>query len=205
MARAMWRDAKPASETFVQTYLVRRGITLPPPPSLRFVPAQKHTDTSLYFPVMLAAVQSPSGEIVAVHRTFLAIDGTKKASVSRPKMMLGPCMGNAVRLGPVAPRLAVTEGIENALSVAQSHPGLSVWSALSACGMEKIILPPEVREVILCADRGERGESAARQAAKRFIEEKRVAKIVLPPEPHDDFNDVLMAQTRCPVEIVNAR
>ena len=41
-ARALWYKATPATDTAVETYLHARGITIPIPPSIRFLPAVKH-------------------------------------------------------------------------------------------------------------------------------------------------------------------
>ena len=52
----------------------------------------------------------------------------------------------------------VTEGIENALSVMQAMGG-SAWAALSESGVRALVLPAEVRGVVICADGDAVGES----------------------------------------------
>jgi len=70
---------------------------------------------------MLALVtRGTDGEPLAIHRTFLARDGSGKASVDPQKMMLGPCQGGAVRLAASAGKLMVGEGIETCLSAMQA-------------------------------------------------------------------------------------
>ena len=66
------------------------------------------------------------GTPLAIHRTFLARDGSGKAPVDPPKMMLGPCRGGAVRLGEPGDVLMVGEGIETCLAAMQAtgQPGL---------------------------------------------------------------------------------
>ena len=92
----MWKAALPAKGTPVETYLRSRSINIMPP-TLRYLPDAKHGPTGLTFPCMLAAVTVwPSKTVHAVHRTFLTADGSGKARVSEPKMMLGPCAGSAV-------------------------------------------------------------------------------------------------------------
>ena len=68
--------------------------------------------------------------------------------------------------------------------------GLPVWAALSTSGIRGVILPPGVREVILCPDGDAPGQDAAEAAAQRFIGEGRVARIASPPAGFD-FNDML--------------
>ena len=55
---------------------------------------------------MLALLHDLAGELVAVHRTFLAPGGAGKASVEPQRMTLGDVRGAAVRLYPAAPHLA---------------------------------------------------------------------------------------------------
>ena len=57
---------------------------------------------------------------LAIHRTFLARDGSGKAPVDPVKMMLGPCRGGAVRLGEPGDVLMVGEGIETSLAAMQA-------------------------------------------------------------------------------------
>ena len=95
----------------------------------------------------------------------------------------------AVRLGPAGPKVAVAEGIETALSVQQAA-GLTTWAALSTSGIRSLVLPPQVREVVLCPDADDAGERAAQAAAERFTAEGRAVSIAKPPAGQD-FNDRL--------------
>ncbi len=189
-ARELWRRAVPAAGTLVERYLHSRGITIPIPPTIRYLPDAKHAPTSLVLPAMICAVQRLDRRVYGVHRTYLSQDGTRKAGVEQSRMMLGRIAGGAVRLGPVAPKIAVTEGLETALSIVQACPNLSVWAALSTSGMRSLVLPPEVREVILAADADAEGEKAAIAAAARFVEEGREVRIAR-PATGNDFNDEL--------------
>ncbi len=189
-AREIWRKAIPATGTPVEIYLRSRGISLPPPPTIRFHPNLRHGPTGLLFPAMVAAVQGPDGKVTGVHRTFLLPSGGGKAPVSPAKMMLGPCTGAAVRLAVALPRLGISEGIESGLSVMQAAPGLPVWAALSAPGMKALAMPPGVQEVILLADGDDPGDRAAQRAAQEFLRQCKKARIARPPRGMD-FNDLL--------------
>jgi hypothetical protein len=188
----IWARSKPAAGTLVETYLRSRCITITPPPSLRLNPSLKH-QSGVYLPAMVAAVQDCDGKIVAVHRTFLAADGTDKANVEPNKMMLGPVAGGAVRFAKTAETLTVGEGIETMLSIAQARPELAVWAALSTSGLRALQLPEQVRKVFVCADGDKPGEDAARAAGLRFIREGRKALIVRPGAGWD-FNDLLRGE-----------
>jgi hypothetical protein len=185
----IWREARPAAGSPVALYLRSRGITIAPPPSLRFHPNLLHRPTGLYLPAMVAAVQDATRNIVAVHRTFLARDGSGKASVEPQRMLLGSSRGGAVRLAAAAPRLAIAEGIETALSVQQAT-AIATWAALSTSGMRGIVLPEIVDELLILADGDMSGEEAALAAAARFEREGRVVRIAKAPAGAD-FNDVL--------------
>jgi phage/plasmid primase-like uncharacterized protein len=194
-ARAIWRKTLPAEGTAAETYLRNRGITLPVPATLRYHPACRHTGTGLLLPCMVGAVTvAPGRDVVAIHRTFLTTDGRTKAPVTDAKKSLGPLAGGAVRLAAAGPVLIVGEGIETTLSAMQAT-GLPGWAALSAGGIRNLILPPlpMAAEVIIAADHDANGvgQDAARAAAARWLAEGRRVRIALPPEPGQDWNDLL--------------
>jgi putative DNA primase/helicase len=174
-AMHIWHETQPADGTLVASYLRARGITISPPPTLRFHPSLPHRASGTAWPAMVGIV-TLDRTILGVHRTWLTRDGSGKASIEEPKMTLGPISGGAVRLGPATEKLMVTEGIENALSVMQA--------------MQALELPEEVREVIICADGDAGGEEAARFAARRWQQQSKLVRIARPP-PGMDFNDVL--------------
>jgi putative DNA primase/helicase len=189
---AIWQSAVPADGTPVETYLRSRGLNKPPPSSLRFHAGLKHP-TSGIWPAMVALITRGTDDTpLAVHRTFLGRDGAGKAPVDPAKMMLGPCRGGAVRLGPIGDRLMVAEGIETALSAMQAT-GQPAWAALSTSGLRTLDLPAEVRDVIVLADGDEPGEAAASDCGLRWKREGRQVRIARPPRGAD-FNDLLVSR-----------
>ncbi len=143
---------------------------------------------------MVALVTRGSdGTPVAIHRTFLAIEGAGKAPVDKPKMMLGPCGGGAVRLGDPTDLLMVGEGIETCLAAMQAT-GNPAWAALSTSGMRSLDLPKGVGNVIVLADGDDGGEAAARDCARRWKREGRQVRIARAPRGMD-FNDILMGRS----------
>jgi putative DNA primase/helicase len=204
-AVAIWREARPAAGTPVEKYLASRSITGLLPSKLRFHPACRHPNGAR-LPAMVALVEHATRGAVAVHRTYLQIDGFGKVLASPPKASLGPVGGGAVRLG--RPRagewLAVAEGIETALAVAVAC-AMPAWAALSAGGVRTVILPPEATHIVMCADHDASGtgERAARAAAARWVTEGRRVRIAMPPAPDTDMADVLAGQS--PAAIKEAR
>lgn len=188
-AMAMWTESAPPTGTVVERYLRSRAITVPLPRTLRFHPALRHR-SGAESPAMVALVTSGvDDEPIAIHRTFLAHDGSRKAPLEPTKMMLGRCAGGAVRLAPADDTVMIGEGIETCLSAMQ-ETGLPAWAALSTTGLRALDLPTRVREVIVLADGDEAGERAARAAAERWVRERRHVRIARPPAGYD-FNDVL--------------
>ncbi len=189
-ARRIWDDALPAADSLVERYLRGRGITMPIPPSIRYAPNLRHTPTGMTLPTMVAAIQGPDRRIMGIHRTYLRGDGKDKVPFTKPRLMLGVCRQGAVRLAAAGPTLAIGEGIETSLTVMQES-GIPTWAALSTGGMEGIILPPCVREVILCPDGDTPGDVAALAAAHRILSEGRKVRVARPPDG-TDFNDLLL-------------
>ena len=188
-ALQIWRRTTPAPGTPVERYLRARGITLPVPVSIRYLPDARHKATNLILPAMVAGVQDIDGRVVAVHRTYLRYDGTGKAGVREPKLALGPIAGGAVRLALAGRELGICEGIESALSFQQAT-GISTWAALSVPGVRSLVLPEEISTVVLGPDGDDPGDGAAVEAAKRFVREGRKVRIARPPRGMD-WNDVL--------------
>jgi putative DNA primase/helicase len=190
-ALAIWQAANPVNGTLVETYLASRGLHIPLPPTLRFHVGLKHPSGGIW-PAMVALVTRGADDTpLAIHRSFLARDGSGKAPVEPTKMMLGPCRG-AVRLGPIGGRLMIAEGIENALSAMQST-AQAAWAALSTSGLRTLELPADVRDVVVLADGDQPGEEAARDCAWRWKREGRRVRIARPPQGMD-FNDMLMGR-----------
>ena len=147
-------------------------------------------------PTMVALVEHVTDGPVAIHRTWLAIDGSVKAAYREPRRGLGPVKGGAVELTRAGGLLMVGEGIETT-AAAIIATGWQGWAALSAGGIEALILPPLplAGTVVILADNdvNGRGERAARAAGERWLTEGRRVRIAMPPEPGTDFNDVLLA------------
>ena len=151
---------------------------------------------------MVAAVTIwPDREVVGVHRTFLTANGSSKAPISRVRMMLGKCAGGAVRLATVTAELVVGEGVESSLSV-QAATGRPAWAALSAGGIEALVLPdlPLALEIVIAADHDEVGLRAAYAAAEKWTQEGRTVRIAVPPQPGADFNDMAAEETAAVIE-----
>ena len=192
-ARLLWTRSLPARGSTVEEYLKKREISGPLPSALRYLPEHLHSPTDTKWPVMLASVVDFEGRLRAVHRTYLSKEGRGKSPVMPARMTLGSVGGYSCHLADAGERLAVAEGIETALSF-QLMTGIPTWAALSTGGLRALLLPPLplARLVTIAADADRPGLRAADRAAERWQAEGREVRIIVPPRPGMDFNDLLI-------------
>lgn len=192
------------------------------PRALRFHGNCWNRESDRFWPTLLAAILDPDGRFVAVHRTWLSYldpaDGSRhanvaggrdwavvKAPLTDPKMTLGLYWGAAIRLwrgasgrplgqAKAGETVAISEGIEDALTVAIAKPELRVLAAVSLGNMANIVLPAAIRTVLLCADNDGANKATKRglaRAVEAYAFQGRKVLIARPPEGVHDFNDLL--------------
>jgi putative DNA primase/helicase len=184
----------------VDKYLKTRGIKLKTfPTSLRYHPCLPYYEDQKLIgklPAMLAIVKDKYNQPITIHRTYLG-DGCK-ADVIEPKKLMPPIVskatnGAAIKLyEPINGSLALSEGIENALSYYFAMQEFPSWATISAGGMEKVLLPTSVNEVTILVDNDERGRQAALTLSHRLSTEGRSVKRVIPLKIGQDLNDILL-------------
>ncbi|WP_373974950.1 toprim domain-containing protein [Chitinibacter sp. SCUT-21] len=219
--QAVFDAAEPVSKgNIAGQYLALRGLDI----SLHLYTDVLHSTNALdywhvtdnqpvklgVFPALVARIDKPNGALAGLHRIYLNDNAHKLALLHTdngeplPSKKLqaahdGALSGAACRLFSVAAegRLALTEGIENALAV-HRMTGLAVWSCISAGGLRSVVLPDTVREVLIYGDNDlpdnqgrNTGKLAALAAGERFIKEGRKCRIYLPPVAGADWLDVL--------------
>jgi hypothetical protein len=174
----LWSQRRLITGSIAETYLREaRGITSPLPPTLAFLPPTK----AEHHPAMVAAFAVPEEiepgilgephEVEAVHLTLLKLDGTGKAKLpddQSPKIIVGrSCL--PIVLAPVTDLfgLAITEGIEDALSVHEAT-GLGTWAAGSAARLPALtdVVPGYIEAVTVFVD----DDKAGRKHAPRLAE-----------------------------------
>jgi hypothetical protein len=193
-ARRLWRMTQPLIGSVAETYLRRRGITdLRGTANLRFHPncywRPEGDGLTQAWPAMVAAVTDLNGRISGAHRTWLARDGSGKASVDPPRKAMGDLLGHAVRFGDTQDVLAAGEGIETILSLRQAVPMMPMVSALSAGHLTAILFPPHLRRLYIVRDNDPAGDGARDCLVDRAIEAG-IEAITLSPML-GDFNDDL--------------
>jgi hypothetical protein len=220
----VWLSARESIEgTAAQTYLEGRGIDFGYlgriPRGLRFYGALPYHDrvdgreVTSHWPAMVAAIQGPGGSFAAVHRTYLSprTDGSVgKAPTPDAKRTLGRFAGGAIHVWrpmldgrpacPIGeakhPRVFITEGIENALSVAMDDIGREsyVLAAVSLGNMARLQLPVRAGELTLVADNDLDNAGAAAQlerACEHLADQADAFYLARPDERFKDVNDAL--------------
>lgn len=198
----------------VTGYLHNRGITLSPAtlPRLNHHPNMTywHDGESLeQHPAMIGAIRDLSGSLQGLHITYLhqdpnhggtwlkavlnTPDGAPLPSKKMRNRFSGSLKGCAVQLYEHGERLAIAEGIENALA-AHEVTGYPSWAALSAHGMASLNIPPDVQELLIIADADLVGLSAAQTLSRRAIKQGATVRIWQPENEHgNDLADLLKA------------
>lgn len=161
-----------------------------------------------HFPAMVAAIRNAAGDITAVHCTFLRQDGSGKADVENPKLMFGEVRGSVVRIsrgeGNETPEeaalsgrrtpLIITEGIEDALSIALAIPEARVWAATSLGNLGNVPAGHAcVARIVVAADNDWNKPEAmeALDAAVAQLGAHGVPVSVMRAHQGKDFNDLL--------------
>jgi hypothetical protein len=120
---------------------------------------------------LCAPLYNDEGSIVAIQRTSINQQGEKVSVGGRnDRITIGEAYGAAIRLRPVVGEdgiLHVAEGLEDAMSVARMMKGAVCWAACGRRGMEELQLPPNAKELRICADNDPAGLESAQVLATR--------------------------------------
>jgi len=190
LARRLWCEALPARGTLAEKYLTSRGLALEDAAPLRFHPrAWRNKTYGAPGPAMLALMTcAKTAEPVGTHCTYLAPDGSAKAEGERAKVMLG--RSGVIRLSPLEGlALGIAEGIETALAVMQRAGWRPVWAATCAGAVGRFPIMPGAASLAIFADADPPGMAAAREAAQRWRNAGKAARIIAPPA--GDWDDAL--------------
>jgi putative DNA primase/helicase len=175
----LWRRRRPIEGTPAERYLRHvRAYRGPFPPNLAFLAPTKPK----HHPAMIAAFGIPTESqpgvlddlrgVDAVHFTLLRADGSDKADVAKPQFILGSPGRLPIVIAPPNDLLglAVTEGIEDGLSVYQCT-GLGVWVAGSAGMMPALArsIPGCIETVTIFGHADKNGQNGARKLAAALV------------------------------------
>ncbi len=193
-SRRLFAMSKPLPGTLAALYLSGRAITsLGGTAALRCHPRcyyrpDEHSPTEIW-PAMVASVTDLDGRQTGAHRSWLALDGSRKAPVETPRRAMGDLLGHGVRFGTAGDVLAAGEGIETVLSPRQVLPDMPMLAALSAAHLAAILFPATLRRLYVVRDRDPAGDGARDSLIARATNLGIEAMSLTPRE--GDFNDDL--------------
>ena len=195
-SRRLWQSTQEITGVGL-IYLEHRGVMIPPPTVMRFMPECRY-DRETAYPALIAKIVDAQGHGVNLQKTYIARDGRGKAPVEKPYQMMAGTLppGSAIRLFEPHTVLAIAEGWTTALS-AYALFGIPCWSVLSATGIRKFTIPEEIEELLIFADADKNytGQAAAYDRANRAVVQDGIrANVYTPPEMGTDYNDVLLLQ-----------
>ena len=215
-AHLMFAKADPFVSETVARYLASRGLALPPTLEARWCRSFERFEWLIgrnretgelgpEFPAMIWGFVDAQGKQQACHITYLAHDGSGKAPVEKPKLIWPEHMGLVIRVargetkldpeeaakqGKASP-VVITEGLEDAITIANAAPELRVWCAGSLAGYGAVPDHPCVSGWVVAKD----NDWGKAQAATLF--ERAVARLkgfrkpvrVIASDIGKDFND----------------
>ena len=161
------------------------------PGSIMFHPNLYESETGKNCAGMVAKIQSTSGEVISLHRTFLK-DG-KKALINSPRKVLSPIVslnGGAIRLYPAQNILGLCEGIETSIAAYELF-GIPVWSVMNTNGLKTFAPPEGIKNILILGDNDKNyaGQKAAFYAANNLALKGHQVRVNIPDTPGNDWFD----------------
>lgn len=161
------------------------------------------------FPMICTAL-TRAGRICATHLTFLNADASlNKAVGQKGRIILGSPNGASMHIARgksgLPPKeafnrygmddaLALTEGLEDALSVAALKPDWRVWAAYSLDNIGNAEIPDCAGELVICAqnDKGDAPKKRLELVKEKLLRRAggRAVKVAMPPADLKDWNEV---------------
>lgn len=191
----LWDAGQPIAGTLSERHLWRRAIRRPGGERLRhygLTPVLVYQDAGARRPALLALLTDAEDRPCGLEVTYLSSSGDK-ALMRTPRKLVGLSpAGAAVRLDRAGDTLLVAEGVATALSASEVF-GLPAWALLSAGKLQRWTPPPEVGRVVIAADSGEVGMTAARILMDRVRMSGRNVEIASPPTGYGDWNEAAAA------------
>jgi hypothetical protein len=181
LAGWLWSLRRPIVGSINETYVRKvRRYTGPLPPTLAFLPARREHHPAMIAAIALVDEPEPGvlgkpRDVDSVHLTKLRTDGSGKADIDKPKIIIGsPCIDDEKKIARpivIAPPtdllgLAITEGIEDALTM-HAATGLGAWAAGAADFMPKLaaMVPDYITCITIFAHADKAGQDNARRLA----------------------------------------
>jgi putative DNA primase/helicase len=191
----LWSNTVPVSEGDpVWLYLRRRGLCGLVPDQLRLHPRLTYWDGGDRgnYPAMVAPLIGVDGQMLALHRTYLSVDGCKAPVPTVKKLTgaAGPLAGACIPLHTAQHNvIGIAEGIETA-HAAHLASGLPTVAAYCAGNLAAYIWPPGIKRIVVFADGDLAGRAAAQRLKARATRAGVNVAVMTPTTPGADWCDV---------------
>jgi hypothetical protein len=200
-AARLWAGAVPLDgRDAASLYLRRRAITgAATPLELGFhpcAPVAVYRREGRTRPALIARILDAQARLSAVELTYLEPNGLRATDLALSRKTVGVMPpGAAVRLAPAAADLLVGEGVITTLSAMDrfKRPG---WALMAANNLAGWTPPPQVRRLLIAADRGRVGQDAAARLRRRLLGPGLEVAVLWPAAPFDDWNAVARDQMK---------
>ena len=196
----LWANTKPVTDGDpVSLYLRRRGLAGPVPEHLRLHPRLTYWDGGNRgaWPAMIAPLIRPDGVVLALHRTYLTVEGNKAPVPTVKKLTgaAGPLAGACIPLhNPQQGVIGIAEGVETA-QAAHLASGLPTVASYCASNLAAYIWPTGVRRIVVFADADPAGAAAAQNLKARAMRAGLSVAVMTPTTPGADWCDVWTQRT----------
>jgi putative DNA primase/helicase len=194
-AKKIWNEALDPRGTAAEKFLRARALDLQnrfAGDVLRFHPRtpwrNENTGQTDRIPCLIAAFRSiDDDEITGIHR--IRLDQPERWPKTQ-RMMLGVVRRAAVKLDPVGPSLAISEGIETAMAAIQLGLG-ATWALGSVGNISFFPTIVDVKELTILGEAGDASARAIKICGRRWRRSSRRVFVSL-PTIGSDHNDILM-------------
>jgi hypothetical protein len=195
-------QAAPIDPNTPNPYFLARGINSTRFSNLdrvvRIALRYRRKETDAWGPALIAAVTDNEERIVGRQYKPLSMDQSAKDGVE-PKTKNGAgdkVKGFAIRLGPTRETIHVAEGLEDAMTVIQAFDMGVTAFAMGGAGMMDGFIPPKgTREIVVLADRDEKGIQGAAKTVECFGALGLKVRVAEPPEHFKDFNEAISGKS----------
>src|SRR5215471_6784662 len=193
LARKIWDAGEPVDdEPQVRDYLASRCLKLGDASQFRFLaqtPWRPEGEPLQHRACLLVAYRSLDDD---------AVTGVSRILVDEPqhwpktqRKMLGVVRRAAVKLMPVADKLAVGEGVETCMAANQLGHG-PAWALGSAGAIANLAVLPQIHHIILLAENNDASRAATERCGQRWLKAGRRVTRIWPRPGCDDLNDELI-------------
>lgn len=206
LAKRYTAQSKPIYGTVAETYLQKRGITIPPHDpvhqELRYREVlQKRVGSWKKIPSLTSLIRDEKNQIQGIQTTLLTPEGTKDTTQEVPKRIQGVVAGGFVLVQRDVRKtntVILAEGVETALSLkgaglrGEIRAVLGINNFKSQKGLDG-------KEVWIAADNDTHKQNPTLKKTLNVAAAIHKAQIIMPDRPGQDFNDVLQTEGRSAV------